>query len=191
MFGCLQPTSSLPNFSSNFLQFYLFMYLFVLTNLSNFSKKMKWNEILQFLSSTSRLFFDCSPPLQLLQFLLSNLLSSTLLSNPCFPNARRNGHWKVYQFSSLICLSSCGFQFLEGLVFVCVCVFWVLFLCKLEIFNFFCVASFFSFPQLKIKNICKPGFINSTNHNPFSNPKPRSILKEPNLPCWGDVVVVS
>jgi len=121
VFGCLQPTSSLPNFSSNFLQFYLFMYLFVLTNFSNFSKKMKWNEILRFLSSTSRVFFNCSPPLQLLQILLSNLLSSTMLSNPCSPNARRNGHWKVINFQALFCLSSCGVQFLEGLVFFCVC----------------------------------------------------------------------
>ncbi len=33
-------------------------------------------------------------------------------------------------------------------------------------FKFFCVASLFSFPQLKNQNICKLGFINSTNHNP-------------------------
>jgi hypothetical protein len=87
-----------------------------LISFSNFSSK-KRNEILQFLSSTFPVFFDFSPLLQLLQFLLSNLLSCTML-----PQCKKKWALENYQFSSLICLSSCGVQFLEGLVFVCVCV---------------------------------------------------------------------
>ncbi len=77
-----------------FSNFYLFMYLFLLTNFSNFfssifffswspsptSPKKIWNETLQFLSSTSPVFFDFSPPLQLFNFCLA-----IYLAPPCFP----------------------------------------------------------------------------------------------------------
>jgi hypothetical protein len=123
--------------------------------------------LLQFLSSTSPVFFDFSPPLQLLQFLLSNLLSSTMLSNPCFPNARGNGHWKIINFQALFVSPLVWGSISRRIGFVCVCVFFGYCFCaNWKFLIFFVLHLFFSFHQLKNQKICKPGFINSTNHNP-------------------------
>jgi hypothetical protein len=126
-----------------------------------------------FLGVFNQLLFQTSPPnfffllisfsnlsLQHLQFSLISLLLFSFfnfclaiyLAPPCFPihaspMQEEMGIGKLSIFKPYLSLLLCGVQFLEGLVFVCVCVcFWVLFLCKFEIFNFFCVASFF-FPS--------------------------------------------
>jgi hypothetical protein len=110
--------------------------------------------LLQFLSSTSPVFFDFSPPLQLLQFLLSNLLSSTMLSNPCFPNARGNGHWKIINFQALFVSPLVWGSISRRIGFcvcvcVCVCVFGYCFCANWKFLIFFVLHLFFFLPPIK------------------------------------------
>jgi hypothetical protein len=142
--------------STNFSSKLLLQIFFLLISFSNFS--------LQHLQFSL---------ISLLLFSFFNFCLAIYLAPPCFPihaspMQEEMGIGKLSIFKPYLSLLLCGVQFLEGLVLcVCVCVFFGYCFCaNWKFLIFFVLHLFFSFHQLKNQKICKPGFINSTNHNP-------------------------
>ncbi len=139
---------SSTNFSSKLLlQFFILQKILLLISFSNFSSKKKEMNFSNF--SLQHLQFSL---ISLLLFSFFNFCLAIYLAPPCFtihasPMQEEMGIGRLSIFkpySSLLLWGSISRRI--GLC-VCVCVFWVMFLCKLENFNFFLCCIFFFSPN--------------------------------------------